>query len=72
MRIVECGMFKLPGIAFDRGEITDDVLSDMISWVEQSGCGMHMTDRLFSFKNSGQLDFFILRWSDSIPKKEEK
>jgi hypothetical protein len=69
MRIVETGMFKLPGISFDRDEIDDDLLSEMKVWVEQSRCGLYMTDRLFSFKNEGQRDFFILRWSDKIPKK---
>lgn len=72
MKIVECGMFKLPGISFGRDEVPEDVLTEMIDWVEQSGCGMHMTDRLFSFKNSGQMDFFLLRWSDRIPNQAEK
>ena len=57
MKIVKCGMFGLPGVSFGRDEIDDDLLSEMKEWVEQSGCGIHMTDRLFSFKNSGHLDF---------------
>jgi|LakMenE18May11ns_1017448.scaffolds.fasta_scaffold8924396_1 hypothetical protein len=72
MKIVKCGMFGLPGVSFGRDEIDDDLLSEMKEWVEQSGCGIHMTDRLFSFKNSGHLDFFLLRWADRVPKKDKE
>lgn len=71
MRIVECGMFRLPGISFDKDEIPESVLAEMIEWLSDAGCGMHMTDRLFSFKNSGHLDFFLLRWADHIPNTDK-
>lgn len=71
MKQVECGPFKIPGISFGKDEINDDLLHEMIEWVDQSGCGMHMTDRLFSFISEGQRDFFILRFADKFPTKNE-
>jgi hypothetical protein len=69
MKTVQCGIFKLPGLSFDKEEMTDELRDEMIEWSISSKCGIFMTDRLWSFKNEGQRDFFILRWSDKIPKK---
>lgn len=69
MEIVTVGMFELPGISFSKDEMSDELRDNMISWSAATNCGMIMNDRLWSFKNSGQLDFFILRWADLIPKK---
>ena len=71
MKNVECGPFRLPGISFGRDEMTDDLRDEMIEWAESSNCGMYMTDRLWSFKNEGHRDFFILRWSERMPKPDE-
>lgn len=71
MRLVQTGMFNLPGISFDRGEIEDDLLTEMVDWIEQSNCGIKMTDRLLSFRNEGHREFFLLRWSDRFSMKDE-
>jgi hypothetical protein len=71
MKFVECGLFKMPGVAFDRDELPDDLLDEMKDWIEQTQIGMVMTDRLFSFMEEGHRDFFALRWSDRLPKKED-
>lgn len=70
MKNVVVGMFKLPGISFDRDEMTDDLRDKMIEWADSSNCGIYMTDRLWSFKNEGHRDFFILRWTDQIAKSQ--
>lgn len=67
--MVQCGLFKLPGLSFDKEEMTDELRDEMIEWSVSSKCGIFMTDRLWSFKNEGHRDFFILRWTDQINKK---
>jgi hypothetical protein len=49
--------------------MTDELRDEMIEWSVSSKCGIFMTDRLWSFKNEGHRDFFILRWTDQINKK---
>ena len=73
MKNVEVGMFKLPGIAFERGEITPELELEMIAWAKEEGVGMSMTENLWSFKKEAHREWFILRWSDHIqkPAKEE-
>jgi hypothetical protein len=71
MKHVTVGMFNLPGIAFDKDEMTDELRDEMIKWSDESNYGMFMTDRLWSFKNEGQRDFFILRWAERIPTEKE-
>jgi hypothetical protein len=68
MKQVTTGMFSLPGISFDRDEISAEILAEMTEWVEKSECGMQMNERLFSFKNDGHRNFFILKWSDYFKK----
>ena len=71
MKHVTVGMFNLPGISFDKDEMTDELRDEMIKWADESNYGMFMTDRLWSFKNEGQRDFFILRWAERIPTEKE-
>lgn len=70
MKLVQVGMFRLPGLSFDRDEMTDELRDEMVEWAESSKCGMFMNDRLWSFKHEGQRDFFLLRWSEHVPKKD--
>ena len=72
MKHVECGMFGLPGLSFTRDEMSDELRDEMIEWAETSKCGMFMNDRLWSFKNEGHRDFFLLRWSERVPKKNDQ
>ncbi|CAB4125460.1 hypothetical protein UFOVP181_32 [uncultured Caudovirales phage] len=73
MKNVEVGPFKLPGIVFEQGELPAELLEDMKHWAEAEGVGMSMTERLWSFKKEAHREWFVLRWSDSIPeiKKDE-
>lgn len=68
MKNVEVGMFRLPGIAFERGELPPELNEEMVAWANAEGVGMSMTESLWSFKKEAHREWFILRWIDSIPK----
>ena len=70
MKYVEVGMFRLPGIAFEKGQISKELNDEMVNWANNEGVGMSMTDRLWSFKKESHREWFILKWSDSIPKED--
>lgn len=67
MKNVEVGMFRLPGLAFEKGQLTDELLMEMLAWAKEEGVGMNMTENLWSFKKEAHREWFILRWSDHIP-----
>jgi len=71
MKKVQVGMFKLPGLSFDKGEITPELNEEMIAWAKAEGVGMNMTESLWSFKKEAHREWFILRWIDHIPKPEK-
>jgi hypothetical protein len=71
MKHVEVGMWKLPGITFEKGELTPELKEEMIAWANQEGVGMSMTENLWSFKKEAHREWFILRWIDRIPKIEK-
>lgn len=68
MENCEVGPFRLPGLAFEKGQIPEELLEEMKAWAEAEGVGMSMTDRLWSFKKEAHREWFILRWADHIPK----
>ena len=68
MTNVEVGPFRLPGISFQKGELPAELNEEMIKWAKAEGVGMSMTESLWSFKKEAHREWFILRWSDSIPK----
>jgi hypothetical protein len=68
MKHVEVGMFRMPGLAFERGELPTELLEEMQSWAEAEGVGMSMTEYLWSFKKESHREWFILKWIDRIPK----
>jgi hypothetical protein len=68
MKNVEVGMFRLPGISFERGELPPELNEEMIAWAQAEGVGMSMTESLWSFKKEAHREWFILRWIDQIPK----
>lgn len=70
MKYVEVGMFRLPGIVFNKGQISKELNDEMIAWANAEGVGMSMTENLWSFKKDSHREWFILRWSDAIPKEE--
>lgn len=70
MKYVEVGMFRLPGIVFSKGQITEELNKEMMAWANAEGVGMSMTENLWSFKKESHREWFILRWSDAIPKED--
>jgi sigma54-dependent transcription regulator len=68
MKNVEVGMFKLPGIVFEKGELTPELELEMVAWAKEEGVGMSMTENLWSFKKEAHREWFILRWSDQLVK----
>ena len=68
MENCEVGPFRLPGLAFEKGQLPEELLEEIRAWAEAEGVGMSMTDRLWSFKKEAHREWFILRWSDVIPK----
>lgn len=70
MKNVEVGMFRLPGVLFKKGQISEELLAEMKAWAEAEGVGMNMTEELWSFKKEAHREWFILRWSDAIPKED--
>lgn len=71
MKNVEVGPFRLPGIAFEKGELPAELNEEMIEWAKAEGVGMSMTENLWSFKKEAHREWFILRWSDHIPKLDK-
>lgn len=67
MENCEVGMFRLPGLVFEKGQLPPELLEEMIAWANAEGVGMSMTDRLWSFKKESHREWFILKWSDRIP-----
>lgn len=71
MKYVEVGMFRLPGLAFEKGQLSKELNDEMIAWANAEGVGMSMTENLWSFRKEAHREWFILRWIDSIPKDKE-
>jgi hypothetical protein len=71
MKQVEVGLWKLPGLAFKKGQISPELNKEMMEWARNEGVGMSMTENLWSFRKSSHREWFIMRWIDHIPKVEE-
>ena len=72
MKHVEVGMFRLPGLAFGKGQLSPELLIEMQAWAKAEGVGMNMNEFLWSFKKEAHREWFILRWNDHIPDIENK
>jgi len=70
MEHVKVGMFNLPGLRFEKEQISPELNEEILAWAKENHCGMQMNEWLWSFKNEAQRDWFILRWIDHIPKIE--
>ena len=64
-------MFNLPGLTFPK-DPAPEIVEEMIAWAKENHCGYCSWPKLSSFKSEAQRDWFILRWSDHIPKEEKK
>ena len=67
MQTCEVGLFRLPGLTFDI-PLEQELIDQMRDWSEKNKCGTYMTNRLWSFRNERQREWFIIRWADEIPK----
>ena len=72
MEHCEVGMFKMPGIMFEKGQIPPELHEEMAAWAKENKCGYPMNEWLWSFKSSEKRNWFVLRWIDSIPRPEEE
>ena len=70
MKNVEVGMFKLPGILLKDVKMPEELVQEMEAWAKENNCGTLMGPGLWSFRNEGQREWFVLRWSDHIPKQD--
>lgn len=70
METCEVGMFRLPGLKFDKGFIPEPLQAEMEQWAKQNNCGTLMNGWLWSFKTEAQREWFILRWTDELSKLE--
>jgi len=68
MESCEVGLFKLPGLKFEKGIVPEEMHTEMIAWSKENNCGTSMNEWLWSFKNEKQREWFILRWSDEVNK----
>lgn len=73
MEHCEVGMFRLPGLSFEKGRIPPELAQEINAWCRENNCG-YCDDNgvLWAFKTVALRDWFILRWSESIPKPAEK
>lgn len=69
---VDVGMFKMPGIRFEKGQIPAELHEEMSKWAKENKCGFAMNEWLWSFKSEEKRAWFILRWADHIPKVEQE
>lgn len=58
----EVGMFRLPGVKLDLAQFTEFQLKEMEEFTKESG-GFIGNDGLFSWKNAGKRDWFLLKYS---------
>lgn len=72
MTNVEVGPFRLPGIAFKKGQLSPELNEKMRAWAAAEGVGMSMTENLWSFRKPSHREWFIIRWIDDIPKMDEE
>ena len=72
MNHVKVGMWKLPGITFKEDKLNTTLAEEMVAWAKENHCGTCMGPGFWSFRNEKQRDWFILRWSDKLPKEEPK
>lgn len=72
MEHVQVGLFKLPGLKFEKGQLPSELIEEMDAWCKANDCGIQMNEWLWSFKNESQRDWFILRWIDHIPKTDDE
>ena len=64
LKTCEVGLFRLPGVVFEKGDLNQEQVDEIKVWIKENQCGTYMNNELYSFKNEGQRDWFILRWGE--------
>ena len=59
----EVGPFRLPGVRIDLNQFTTEQVADMRVWAEENGAYGDADTGIFSWRDKGKRDWFILRWS---------
>lgn len=57
----EVGMFRLPGVKLDAEQFSETELKEMEEFARESGA--FIGNGLYSWKNAGKRDWFILKYS---------
>lgn len=57
----EVGMFRLPGVKIDLEQFNEDQIKEMEEFARESGA--FIGSGLYSWKNAGKRDWFILKYS---------
>ena len=71
IKTCKVGMFQLPGVVFDKDQLTPEKVAEMDQWAAApGGVGKRLTEVLWSFKNESQRDWFILKWCDDFTSKD--
>jgi hypothetical protein len=71
MEKCEVGLWRLPGLRFGPEMDQEEALvEEMQAWAKENECGFYANPRLWSFRTEAQRDWFVLRWSDCLPKGE--
>ena len=68
METCEVGLFRLPGLKFDKNFVPEPMHEEMTKWAKENNCGMPCNNWLWSFKTEAQREWFILRWTDELSK----
>lgn len=72
MKQIEVGLFRLPGVLFDKGKLSAEKIQEMDEWANSTaGVGTRLTTELWSFKTVAQRDWFILKWCDEVNREQE-
>lgn len=70
IKTCEVGLFRLPGVVFEKNEVTPEKLKEMDEWAKgPQGVGTRLTEVLWSFKSQSQRDWFMIRWCDDFNKE---
>lgn len=65
IKTCEVGLFRLPGIVFDKDQLSQEKILEMDEWAKSpQGVGTRLTEVLWSFRTESQRDWFILKWCD--------
>lgn len=68
VKMVELGLFRLPGLVIEDTEeetLSLETILEMREWSKTYNCGkeVNANKKIWSFKNEKQRNFFLMRWA---------